>query len=106
MLTFLALPPFVDLYIGASDSDKETCTCICPFQMWQPVPRRLAYYVFGMWNTSTTDSYLGHRLIFVPCYLIGSYFGKYIFPLLCRLSKERDRWRRVIVGIVMVIIYL
>lgn len=107
MLMFLVLPAFVDLYIGLTmtNSDQE-CTCLCPFQVLQPVSEYLAYYLFGFWNTDTSDSYLGHRLIFVPCYFAGLYSGKYLFPLLCKLSKEKQWSRRGLAAAIAVATYV
>jgi hypothetical protein len=49
---------------------------------------------------------LGHGLIFVPCYWIGLYSGKHLFPFLCKLANEKSWLRRTLVALLMVAIYL
>jgi len=106
-LLFIFIPAFVDLYIGAGDGpdSRRACTCFCPFEgrTWL---RPLSYVLVGFYNKTSSDSFLGHRLVFVPCYLIGLYCGKYVFPVLCGLSKERNKLWRLLIALSTVAMYL
>merc|ERR1712186_37094 len=67
---WILLPAFVDLYIGWSPpvlGQETDCTCFCPFQEF-PWAQKVSYYFYGYWNSGVMNSYLGHGLIFVPCY--------------------------------------
>jgi hypothetical protein len=105
---FITLPAFVDLYIGWNPpypGMDTVCTCFCPFERW-PWAQTMSYHLYGYWNSGMRNSYLGHGLIFVPCYWIGMYSGKYLFPFLCKLATEPSWFRRARVAILMVLIYL
>lgn len=98
---WITVPAFVDFYIGWQTSDGSplmdvpaTCPsqCYCP---WQAVPglQKVSQYAIRWWvNDPIPDSsYVGHALIFIPCYWIGFYTGGTIFKVLTRVADE-ERW--------------
>jgi hypothetical protein len=105
---FITLPAFVDLYIGWNPpypGMDTVCTCFCPFERW-PWAQSFAYHFYGYWNSGMRNSYLGHGLIFVPCYWIGFYSGKHLFPFLCKLANEKSWMRRTVVASAVIVVYL
>eukprot|EP00746_Dinoflagellata_sp_MGD_P118291 gnl/MRDRNA2_/MRDRNA2_54429_c0_seq1.p1 gnl/MRDRNA2_/MRDRNA2_54429_c0~~gnl/MRDRNA2_/MRDRNA2_54429_c0_seq1.p1 ORF type:complete len:406 (-),score=57.16 gnl/MRDRNA2_/MRDRNA2_54429_c0_seq1:118-1206(-) len=100
---WILMPAFVDLYIGwhpeFPDVPKECPSmCFCPFQEW-PQAETIAYYTLGWWSSGeVTDSFVGHGLIFIPCYWIGFYFGGSIFKLLTKVADEPSILQRAVVG--------
>eukprot|EP00747_Dinoflagellata_sp_TGD_P158084 gnl/TRDRNA2_/TRDRNA2_177787_c0_seq1.p1 gnl/TRDRNA2_/TRDRNA2_177787_c0~~gnl/TRDRNA2_/TRDRNA2_177787_c0_seq1.p1 ORF type:complete len:773 (+),score=92.85 gnl/TRDRNA2_/TRDRNA2_177787_c0_seq1:92-2320(+) len=107
---FITLPIFVDPYIGWKpteeyDGMEKVCTCFCPFEAWQGA-QTWADYLLGYWGYGPKASYLGHGLIFIPCYWIGLYSGKHIFPFLCKLSNEKRWFWRALVAAVVITIYV
>jgi len=106
---FITFPAFIDLYVGWKPpfpGQETVCNCsFCPFETL-PWAETASYYLYGYWNSGVINSYLGHGLIFVPCYWIGMYSGKHIFPLLCSLANEKSWLRRVVVAVAVVALYL
>mmetsp|Transcript_89004 Transcript_89004/g.157611 ORF Transcript_89004/g.157611 Transcript_89004/m.157611 type:complete len:1166 (-) Transcript_89004:295-3792(-) len=106
---WITVPAFVDFYVGWQPplpGQETVCSCtFCPFDTFSWA-ETASYYLFGYWNSGVVNSYLGHGLIFVPCYWIGLYSGKHIFPLLCSLSDEKSWSRRVVVAMAVVALYL
>jgi hypothetical protein len=113
---WLLMPAFVDLYVGFYPAfpgegpddppQDKVCPaqCFCPFEAWpwfQPFTR----YLVGYWNSGVMHSWLGHGLIFVPCYWIGFYGGKYVFPVLTKLANEPSWSRRAVTALIVLIMY-
>mmetsp|Transcript_119444 Transcript_119444/g.381020 ORF Transcript_119444/g.381020 Transcript_119444/m.381020 type:complete len:1192 (+) Transcript_119444:99-3674(+) len=103
--TWLLLPAFVDMYVGwvpQSIGVPVECPsgCFCPWQEW-PWAQTVAHYTLGWWveaNAPTRNSFLGHGLIFVPCYWIGFYSGGPIFKVLTKVADEPNFLRRVAIA--------
>eukprot|EP00747_Dinoflagellata_sp_TGD_P165314 gnl/TRDRNA2_/TRDRNA2_186427_c0_seq1.p1 gnl/TRDRNA2_/TRDRNA2_186427_c0~~gnl/TRDRNA2_/TRDRNA2_186427_c0_seq1.p1 ORF type:complete len:1219 (-),score=229.93 gnl/TRDRNA2_/TRDRNA2_186427_c0_seq1:255-3911(-) len=107
---WLIFPAFMDLYIGwkpeggghLPSSVPAECPsgCFCP---WQSVPwsQPVAEYTLGWWdfgNDPFGNSFLGHGLIFIPCYWIGFYFGGSIMKCLMRIAEDEDVVKRIFVA--------
>jgi hypothetical protein len=62
----------------------------------------------GWWVSGPEEvkhSYVGHGLIFIPCYWIGFYSGGPIFKLLTQVADE-TRWsRKALIGFSVLIVY-
>jgi hypothetical protein len=113
---WLIMPAFVDLYVGFSPpfpgkgpldppQDKACPSeCFCPLEAW-PWFQTVTYYTMGYWNSGVSNSWLGHGAIFIPCYWIGLYAGKYVFPLLTKLANETNLVRRLVTATVVLIMY-
>jgi hypothetical protein len=113
---WLILPAFVDIYVGWTPFFKgdgplnppqdKVCPseCFCPFEEW-PWFQSFTHYTVGYWNSGVANSWLGHGLIFIPCYWIGLYGGKYVFPLLTKLANEPSLVRRACVSAFVLVIY-
>jgi len=102
---WILMPAFVDLFIGwTPDGPTESCPsqCICPFEA-VPEAQPLASLLFGWWvapdgagsTNYTKNSFLGHGMIFIPCYWIGFYTGGHFFKLLTRLADEPSILKRL-----------
>ncbi|CAE8738416.1 unnamed protein product [Polarella glacialis] len=120
---WILLPAFVDFYIGwdldlgagdpAQDQQAEllgACPahCVCP---WQELPwlQDVAHYSSGWWVTGpvfTANSYIGHGMIFIPCYWLGFYFGPRIFKVLTKLADETSPLRRLQTAGTALMVYL
>jgi len=113
---WLIMPAFIDIYVGwtpyfkgAGDLNPpqdKVCPseCFCPFEAW-PWFQPFTHYTVGYWNSGVENSWLGHGLIFIPCYWIGLYSGKYVFPLLTKLANEPSLIRRLAVSAVVLTVY-
>jgi len=106
---WLTMPCFVDTYIGWTPPAQGQATvcpseCWCPFQV-HPEAQTVLYYVIGWWNAGLANSFLGHGLIFIPCYWIGFYGGKPVFGFLTKLADEPNWGKRFAVVAVMSAIY-
>jgi len=101
---WLIMPAFVDLYIGWTSDDTSgviptECPsgCLCPWQQW-PWSKALAPYILGWWvepSAPDANSFLGHALIFIPCYWTGFYAGGSIFKYLTKIAEEANILKRV-----------
>jgi hypothetical protein len=110
------MPAFIDIYVGWTPYFKgagplnppqdKVCPseCFCPFEAW-PWFQPFTHYTVGYWNSGVENSWLGHGLIFIPCYWIGLYGGKYVFPLLTKLANEPSLIRRLAVSAVVMTMY-
>ncbi|CAE8738417.1 unnamed protein product, partial [Polarella glacialis] len=82
--------------------------CVCP---WQELPwlQDVANYTSG-WFVSgpdfTANSFVGHGLIFIPCYWLGFYFGPRIFKVLTKLADETSPLRRLQTAGTALMVYL
>jgi len=116
---WLIMPAFVDIYVGFKPAWQGTdppdplnppqdkfcpSECFCPFEAW-PCFQPFSYYTAGYWNFGIAHSWLGHGLIFIPCYWIGLYSGKYVFPLLTKLANEPSLVRRLGSAVLVMILY-
>nr|AYF56486.1 nonribosomal peptide synthetase 9563 [Ostreopsis cf. ovata] len=116
---WILLPAFVDFYVGwvqdpnmpgALGLEHATCPsgCFCPWQSWswaQP----LSFYAAGWWVWSPAPakhSYVGHALIFIPCYWIGHYWGGPIFKVLTKIADEPSLLRRSWIAGLAFLVYL
>jgi len=111
---WLLMPAFVDLYIGWKPWTEQSVVpiecpegCFCPWAAW-PWAQPLSSYVVGWWleqGHPFKNSFLGHGLIFVPCYWIGFYFGGRIFQYLTRVADETNWFKRGAIGGVTFVLY-
>jgi acyl-coenzyme A synthetase/AMP-(fatty) acid ligase len=113
---WLIMPAVIDIYVGftpyfpgagpLNPPQDKVCPseCFCPFEAW-PWFQPFTHYTVGYWNSGVENSWLGHGLIFIPCYWIGLYSGKYVFPLLTKLANEPSLIRRLAVSAVVLTIY-
>nr|AYF56482.1 nonribosomal peptide synthetase 2016 [Ostreopsis cf. ovata] len=104
---WIFLPAFVDFYIGWVQSpdipgalalENATCPsqCFCPWKSW-PWAQNFSVYAAGWWvwaPAPSLHSYVGHALIFIPCYWIGHYLGAPIFKVLTKIADEPSLLRR------------
>ncbi|CAE8666300.1 unnamed protein product [Polarella glacialis] len=120
---WILLPAFVDFYMGwdlglaAGDPGQDqqaellgACPahCVCP---WQESPwlQDVAHYSSGWWVTGpvfTANSYVGHGMIFIPCYWLGFYYGSKIFKVLTKLADETSPLRRLMTAGIALAVYL
>jgi acyl-CoA synthetase (AMP-forming)/AMP-acid ligase II len=113
---WLTMPAFVDIYVGYTPyfsgdgphnpPQEKICPaqCFCPFEAW-PWFKDVTHYTMGYWNSGLAHSYLGHGLIFIPCYWIGFYGGKYAFRVLTKLASEQSWIKRIVVSLFILGIY-
>mmetsp|Transcript_89224 Transcript_89224/g.266136 ORF Transcript_89224/g.266136 Transcript_89224/m.266136 type:complete len:1217 (+) Transcript_89224:45-3695(+) len=113
---WILMPAFVDLYTGWTPNGPQgecPSQCFCPFKVFpevEPVSKLLC----GWWVNETGDgtgnftrmSFLGHGLIFIPCYWMGFYTGGPIFRVLTRVADEPSMLRRGLVAAVVFAVYL
>uniref|UniRef100_A0A7S0FM77 AMP-binding enzyme C-terminal domain-containing protein n=1 Tax=Pyrodinium bahamense TaxID=73915 RepID=A0A7S0FM77_9DINO len=108
-LVWLALPCFVDLYVGwrpFSEGTEAVCPaeCLCPFQAI-PWAEDFAYYTLGWWNAGPSNSFVARGLFFIPCYWLGFYQGRRVMPLLTRITDDPSWLRRAAVALSMMGLY-
>jgi len=115
---WILMPAFVDWYVGwatPGNSGKvttglsDTCPsqCLCPWQEW-PGSQRVAHYAAGWWVSGPhpqRNSFIGHALIFIPCYWIGFYFGGPIFKMLTRIADEPSLFRQFRIAAAALVVY-
>jgi len=102
---WILMPAFVDLYIGWQPQSPNIPTecpsmCFCPWKDW-PQAQKISYYIMGWWvapGDPVAHSYIGHALIFIPCYWIGFYFGGSIFKMLTKIADEPSILRRAAIA--------
>jgi hypothetical protein len=112
---WLLLPGFVDLYAGwrfTGTMPPSGCDsgCFCPWVEW-PWAQTASFYLAGWWTVKGEQqelqhSFLGHAMIFIPCYWIGFYFGKPLFKVLTKVADEPRPWMRVLVSLAVFVAYV
>jgi hypothetical protein len=117
---WIFMPAFVDFYMGwrlghVPERDGQAALlgacpshCVCP---WQELPwlQNVAHYTSGWWvagPTFTPDSFVGHGLIFIPCYWLGFYYGSRIFKVLTKVADETSPLRRLMTAGIALMVYL
>merc|ERR1719265_2614661 len=107
---WLFVPAFVDFYIGWQPTLPGLATecpsrCFCPWQKW-PWAQTVAHYVIGWWaGDGTSHSFIGHAMIFIPCYWLGFYFGGAVFKALCQLADDQNWFKRIGVSAAVLALY-
>lgn len=113
---WLVVPAFVDFYVGwVAKAGQEfvgvpaTCPsgCFCP---WLELPgsQLFAQYLMGWWVSGPDvlrNGFIGHGLIFIPCYWIGFYSGQPIFKVLTQVADEKRWSRKALIGLVVLAVY-
>jgi len=113
---WIIMPAFVDLYIGWTPNGPQgecPSRCLCPFQAF-PEAEMVGKLAFGWWVNETGEgtgnftrlSFLGHGLIFIPCYWIGFYAGGPVFRVLTRLADEPSILKRLASAAIVFAVYL
>eukprot|EP00746_Dinoflagellata_sp_MGD_P010928 gnl/MRDRNA2_/MRDRNA2_122752_c0_seq1.p1 gnl/MRDRNA2_/MRDRNA2_122752_c0~~gnl/MRDRNA2_/MRDRNA2_122752_c0_seq1.p1 ORF type:complete len:394 (+),score=68.01 gnl/MRDRNA2_/MRDRNA2_122752_c0_seq1:154-1182(+) len=103
---WILVPAFVDFYIGWQPQSPNIPTecpsmCFCPWKQW-PQAQSIAYYTLGWWvagNDPVAHSFVGHALIFIPCYWIGFYCGGSIFKTLTKIADEPRIMRKAAIAV-------
>eukprot|EP00931_Biecheleriopsis_adriatica_P049863 TRINITY_DN2884_c0_g1_i4.p1 TRINITY_DN2884_c0_g1~~TRINITY_DN2884_c0_g1_i4.p1 ORF type:complete len:1180 (-),score=260.35 TRINITY_DN2884_c0_g1_i4:34-3573(-) len=114
---WLIMPAFVDLYIGwkfPQETPAESAAfdipcpsgCFCPWQEW-PWAQTFSHYTTGWWvePSKSSNSMIGHAMIFIPCYWIGFYTGDKIFKVLTKVADEPNLLRRVATALFVLALY-
>eukprot|EP00448_Togula_jolla_P012758 CAMPEP_0170616890 /NCGR_PEP_ID=MMETSP0224-20130122/26113_1 /TAXON_ID=285029 /ORGANISM="Togula jolla, Strain CCCM 725" /LENGTH=1202 /DNA_ID=CAMNT_0010942721 /DNA_START=72 /DNA_END=3681 /DNA_ORIENTATION=+ len=104
---WILLPAFVDFYIGWDPSaPAEQCPsqCVCPWQWsWARPFSQSGWWVAG--PDPQRNSFVGHALIFIPCYWIGFYQGGRIFKVLTAIADEPSWLRSALIAVASLVIY-
>mmetsp|Transcript_75549 Transcript_75549/g.213722 ORF Transcript_75549/g.213722 Transcript_75549/m.213722 type:complete len:1192 (+) Transcript_75549:47-3622(+) len=109
---WLLVPAVVDFYIGwlpSGPSIQGPCPshCVCPWEEF-PGAQTVSYFLSGWWvapGDPTGHSFVGHALIFIPCYWIGFYTGGPIFKVLTRIADEANWCKRLMCAAGVLAIY-
>lgn len=107
---WILLPAYVDWYIGWDGEPPAVCPDQC-YCIWQALPwaQSVSYYLSGWWVATGDEihnSFVGHAMIFIPCYWTGFYFGGYIFKFLTKLADEPSKQKRFAVSALFLMAYL
>jgi hypothetical protein len=110
---WILMPAFVDFYIGWQPQSPNIPTecpsaCFCPWKEW-PQAQTIAYYTIGWWVAGTdpvAHSFVGHAMIFIPCYWIGFYGGEGIFKALTKVADEPHIFKRAAIALCALGLYI